>query len=81
MYEGNYRDDQRNGKGTLYYIDGGRIEGTFLDGVAHGRSIKYFYPGKTNNKIIIMRIMIVIIIIAPTIISHNCNFNNPLLRP
>jgi hypothetical protein len=38
-YEGDWRDDKRNGRGIMTLADGGRYAGDYLNGKQHGRGI------------------------------------------
>ena len=48
-FEGNYVDDVRNGKGTLYLEDGGRIEAVWKNGDINDEKAKYVYPDYPRN--------------------------------
>ena len=37
VYEGDWRDDKRNGRGVVKRPDGYQFEGDFLDDKAHGK--------------------------------------------
>ena len=37
LYEGEYKDDKKNGKGIFYYNKGDRYEGEFKDGKKNGK--------------------------------------------
>ena len=43
MYEGEFRDDELNGPGKLYYPDGKRFEGHWKNGQKNGKGA-YIFP-------------------------------------
>lgn len=43
MYEGEKKNDLRNGKGKFFYADGGMYDGDWHQGRMHGRG-RLFYP-------------------------------------
>ena len=44
-YEGEWKDDARDGKGTFYYVNGDKYVGDWKDDVQHGKGIYYFNSG------------------------------------
>ena len=44
-YEGDWKDDQRDGKGILYWKKGGKYEGDFKNDIREGKGIIYCYNG------------------------------------
>ena len=44
MYDGEFKNDECNGFGILYYPDGKRFEGNWKDGKKHGKG-NYIFPG------------------------------------
>ena len=44
LFDGLYEGSRRHGKGTMLLPDGGKLEGTFVDGVLDGTAT-YWYPG------------------------------------
>lgn len=54
VYEGNFTNNQPNGKGVLVYDNGDKYEGDFLNGQRHGKGVLYFadkqiYEGDFKN--------------------------------
>ena len=47
VFTGQYRDNARNGEGTLYHTHGGVYSGQWRDGLFHGASNIYTYPPAT----------------------------------
>jgi hypothetical protein len=43
IYDGEFKSDDCNGNGTLYYPDGKRFEGPWKDGKKHGKGL-YVWP-------------------------------------
>jgi antitoxin component YwqK of YwqJK toxin-antitoxin module len=43
IYDGEFKNDDCNGQGTLYYPDGKRFEGPWKDGKKHGKGF-YVFP-------------------------------------
>ena len=41
-YEGDFRNELREGKGIMYYYDGEKYEGDWRNGIKHGKGIYYF---------------------------------------
>ena len=44
-YEGNYENDERNGKGEMFWMDGSYYKGDWVNGVQHGRGTMTFADG------------------------------------
>lgn len=53
-YEGEYKDNKRNGKGTYYHANGDRYEGEWINGKKCGKGVLYYangdkYDGEWEN--------------------------------
>ncbi len=44
-YIGDFRDNQRTGRGTILFADGGRYEGEFVNGKMQGRGVRVWANG------------------------------------
>ena len=44
-YEGEFKDNKRNGKGVYYWPSGARYEGEFKDGQENGKGVHYWPDG------------------------------------
>lgn len=49
MYEGEFKNDECHGKGTLYYPDGKRFEGDWKEGKKHGSGHYHWPNGQRFN--------------------------------
>jgi hypothetical protein len=57
IYQGEWKDNNKHGKGTYYWANGGRYEGEWKDDKMHGKGTNYYASGdryegewKDNNK-------------------------------
>ena len=48
-YEGEWRNDFKNGTGTQIDLDGSRYEGGFKDGFKHGKATRTFLDGRVEE--------------------------------
>ena len=48
-YEGDYKNDKREGKGIMYWNDGARYEGDFKNDKREGKGIMYYNDGEKEN--------------------------------
>ena len=46
VYDGEWKDNKKNGRGTLRYSDGDVYDGEFKDGLKHGRGTFRYANGK-----------------------------------
>lgn len=49
VYEGYFKDGERNGKGVFYYSNGDRYEGEWSKGLPHGNGIRYYADGTAQG--------------------------------
>lgn len=49
IYEGDFKDGERTGKGVFYYSNGDRYEGSWLNGLPNGSGIRYFADGSAQG--------------------------------
>lgn len=47
-YSGNYNNDKKEGKGTMYYADGSKLVGEWVDGLMEGKATYESKDGKTE---------------------------------
>ena len=49
VFNGNYKNDERNGNGTLYFEDGGEINGKWINGILNDDNATYIFPNKKSK--------------------------------
>ena len=52
IYEGDFRKDRKEGRGTIKYPDGSRFDGDFKKGVMHGDGKFFTAQGKIKKQVI-----------------------------